>query len=985
MPLFFMWVLLCACVYSQQPVTITLADFSGGLHSRASARTIPANASPELYNVATDIDATLTSYRFPGLIGNFPMGGPIIGGTYFRTTTGEGIFIVQRYGTVYASYNGLEWVPIVTGLAYNYPCTYVSVDGVLVISNGIDPVGVYDGVTYSSYAYIPRGRTMATHAGSLWVSGISGEPDAVYFSKPGYPITTDTAWDPSYSLFVQTRDGDRITTIIPYQSKLYVFKNRSMHMIVPNGDQSILYTISPTIGCPHPYTVSHHGGLLVWLGHDGVYTSDGLRVTRISEHIDPTMNTIRQLSVPDRVHVGINYDADFKRGSGADYVVEAQGVWPYRFRAMWSGETLQGSYTNMTRANDTIYLSTVAYYGEESIGFVVTSVPSIIPGVPSLTPLTDGDLSSSVIIPMTVEYMSLPRSATIKSPSPMTYGWWLRSGTPEIQLRCTLPAEVSLSRVSIYQSTLDGGFLDVSAHPTIPRPNATVTFEIQTRNPYTGQYDQTGPMYPVSVYWPGMMTASQQLYRVWHPECDRHMLMQTASGESLVWWCNKDGAGVWDGVPWYTQSQYHANKVQESYTYAPGTRVSEVLLTYRMLPITTSGYEQRANIAVNEIQIYQSVPGVQHVSSGRYITTAFDSYCTTPRYGRVTIDQSTYSATVIQWYAQTSENNSVWSASFPVVNGYDLSTSSIPHQRYIRFIAEVGTTNNSVSPIIRGIWVDGCKSPAVYVTPVMTSRNVHTWDYFTTSQSTYGAHISWSVRASTWAGGLSLSSWQPIDRNTTPPLPTGPNIYMQYRATITVTSPTPAPWISGIEVSWYPSQPCTRAVGLSDGRRYYISVSTGPEVNNAIIYYYGGGWNMVSGRQITAMVHTGTSVLWIEQGGNIYSTTDPSGDVFPVLWTSKIIEPYQYIKSRIQRIGITCWASSTATVNVLVRSADASDNWSTIPITVAPTMATIQVPVSLPDSVSWQVGIATPYSLDNPVLKIRDITLYLIPTAEVKP
>ncbi len=123
----------------------------------------------------------------------------------------------------------------------------------------------------------------------LAMAGFSAVPSTVYISDLAEPESVQ----PDNFFEVRTNDGDKITAMKAYNSKLYIFKFTSMHAISGDDPDNFQLTqISDTYGCVHFRASAVYKDYLVFLDRKGAIRYDGSNFVVISNKVQPEFDNM---------------------------------------------------------------------------------------------------------------------------------------------------------------------------------------------------------------------------------------------------------------------------------------------------------------------------------------------------------------------------------------------------------------------------------------------------------------------------------------------------------------------------------------------------------------------------------------------------------------------------------------------------------------------------------------------------------------------
>jgi hypothetical protein len=132
-------------------------------------------------------------------------------------------------------------------------------------------------------------RFLETYQNRLIMSGFSAMPSQVWFSDTTEP--EGVAIDSNFE--VRTNDGDYITGMKSYSTRLYIFKKHSFHAL--NGDSPtnfFLQEISAQYGCFNNRCAVIYDDILIFLDQKGVMMWNGASLSNISQKIQPLIDRI---------------------------------------------------------------------------------------------------------------------------------------------------------------------------------------------------------------------------------------------------------------------------------------------------------------------------------------------------------------------------------------------------------------------------------------------------------------------------------------------------------------------------------------------------------------------------------------------------------------------------------------------------------------------------------------------------------------------
>jgi len=191
----------------------------------------------------------------------------------------------------------------------------------------------------------------------------------------------------------------------------------------------------------------------------------------------------------------------------------------------------------------------------------------------------------------------------------------------------------------------------------------------------------------------------------------------------------------------------------------------------------------------------------------------------------------------ITYETQTATSSTgVWESLVSVSGGIPISSV----KEYIRYRANLLTTDSSTSPIINDVTInmgDKVRPEGIYYSPVHDTQNVTSWDSFSSDYSLNNGTIDFYVRAST--GEFSVNSttptWTSVSNGDIPSISTG--IYYQNRADFSVTHSTQEPILNSFTQNWFEGAADDKsyAIYFDDGIWWSITAGDGATYNNKVL------------------------------------------------------------------------------------------------------------------------------------------------------
>jgi hypothetical protein len=352
--------------------------FIAGLNTIDSPYTLEPTESPDCLNVvATTRGAIRKRNGSTVLTGAAPAVElhsihpvTISGSTYLLAAGGGKLYSIATNGTVTQIGSGFNatarWSVVQAPTSVD-----VEGQGPVYLSNGTDAAqywtgagevkawkGKEDSEHYATSPYVPKGQWMIFAGNRIWMTGISSDPSAVWFSDivstgesggQGDP----SSWPKTNVVRFDASDGQAITgigTIGPY---IVVFKERKT-WIITDLNTGANRRLADTIGCvSHRSIVETAIGTFFLTADQGVYLTDGSHLKEMSYSVRPTILgvTASQRQNAAGAYFNNHYYLSFPSGGSTtsnrtlDYDVQLKSWWLHDLAgnewAVWepSGET----------------------------------------------------------------------------------------------------------------------------------------------------------------------------------------------------------------------------------------------------------------------------------------------------------------------------------------------------------------------------------------------------------------------------------------------------------------------------------------------------------------------------------------------------------------------------------------------------------------------------------------------------------------------
>ena len=281
-----------------------LNKFSDGLNTKTSPILLQEGNTPDCLNVLFDDVGGVkkrAGYKYFGYSTS-----TIAGNGLFQLSRNSGakFLFLQIEDKLYSSSTGIDdsWTLLRSGLKWqlNY-LNSANIANLLWLTNGIDNVFSSNGMGYTEYSFIPKGKHITSMSegtsGILYDRGFVANtydlPAGVYYSDTAYAITDENAWSASQVFVVGSGDGEVITGLYVWHGDLYIFKERSVWRLSGNMPENwTLRRLTTEYGCAYDSTIREYKNILIFLSKQkkAVVGFDGSFFTELSLPIEPDLD-----------------------------------------------------------------------------------------------------------------------------------------------------------------------------------------------------------------------------------------------------------------------------------------------------------------------------------------------------------------------------------------------------------------------------------------------------------------------------------------------------------------------------------------------------------------------------------------------------------------------------------------------------------------------------------------------------------------------
>lgn len=146
-------------------------------------------------------------------------------------------FLIRGKGTILQRYSFPDrvWYDIDSSPTFTEDAEfgYVVYDDNLYLCNGVESLYKWTGSTFTEYASAPKGNILEIFEDRLFISGVTAEPQTIYYSDTGTPETFDVA------SVLRPLGTDSVTALVNYYGTLLIFKQESIWKLTFVFDQVV--------------------------------------------------------------------------------------------------------------------------------------------------------------------------------------------------------------------------------------------------------------------------------------------------------------------------------------------------------------------------------------------------------------------------------------------------------------------------------------------------------------------------------------------------------------------------------------------------------------------------------------------------------------------------------------------------------------------------------------------------------------------------
>lgn len=323
-------VFLAAASYAADPDTIVLRDFRPGLQTESDSSAIADTASPDLLNVDVE-DGSIKTRGGSVAVSSSALGGYSSQAVRlldeYIEPDGDRWLMSASSATIFKSNNGGQDNSVLTSThGFTTSSEYCSLTafGKWRLTDGTTNWITWDGANVGVSTTAPHGLTCAFFAERVWTStgsilSATNTDDVEDWTDSGL-VDSDALQIP-----IRAVDGQGITCLKAFKDRLLIFKAKSLDAAVRNSDGLTfdIVSVSNHVGTSHCNSVVEREGDVAFLGPDAFYKYQpgtaaykgyAGEVLRISDIIEPTVQSIQQLDANSTFHIETG-QSDFEAGT----------------------------------------------------------------------------------------------------------------------------------------------------------------------------------------------------------------------------------------------------------------------------------------------------------------------------------------------------------------------------------------------------------------------------------------------------------------------------------------------------------------------------------------------------------------------------------------------------------------------------------------------------------------------------------------------
>lgn len=698
----------------------------------------------------------------------------------------------------------------------------------------------------------PVWRYIALNLSRLWVAGVSGTPNTIYWSNPGLP----DIFDPDN--FIECNPGDPIQAIYVYQGVVVVLNRHSIGQITGTTDDSFAYQQIPgSVGCTDNRSLQIRTisgvPILVWLSDRGVYGFNGSSVEYLSDPIEDEVNLNIQQSNFVNGSVAQSTQADWAAGTSTPGIDLASNpgqittIDPTRLfesQADWESGTL----TNIgTKLNGNMIKVPTAF------------APTLASGTLSGTAIINGsNVETTLVTGFTGETSTFVGSGPFLTFSGQAIRIVPADSGYVTSVDIINPGFHPVSHIYSDVSGAIGSDLGLIASVHLTGGNAywiVQLGDLQTNTTFRGtalsgnasRYFASGTWHDpgAGVNWIGSYTFNHDAHAAsgtWQSPIYDSKAIAVGSGMSLVITGSYPGVttgsvvveGSDDQLNWLT-SQTVVQPTGTTSLSTSGRRYWR--LTYQ---ISTTDNRQTADMSAAILKFN---------ITGTWVSPAIQTTVDGTSFISLPVVENLPSGTAVLVQVRTSVDGSSWSSYS------DISLAVINRYAQIR-ITLTATSDDASTPSVVSAQLNWNLS-STFTSSIIDIGIVPTgWGIFQDVAAENGGTEVFSMRSASSSGGIPAATFRTVTNGSFPNVLTLPLQFTQFRVVLTAT-PGSLPTIDSVTINYVTgiNQSPIRVASLFFNKTYYLAAAElNQTVNNVVLSYdFEGNWRIFRNVNINSL------------------------------------------------------------------------------------------------------------------------------------
>lgn len=696
------------------------------------------------------------------------------GGYYFRDTTSTDCIIHTNNRTVYVSKNGGNYTSIVTTDTAGSYYDFTDSNGYLWRANSNnDEIFRYSGSVVTYYPSHPKGNQIEALPDRLVISGVTANPNRVYFSAAA-DFTDFTTGILETSPFTEDigMPGQNVTALKYAFGRLLIWTRDTMVMWTGSSQfDGVIEDISATVGTSQPNSIIYDQGIVSFQGNDGhFYQYDGNTLQKISDKITGSVDDFAKGSVKSWSQTT---QTDFESGTltgDLSATLDVGSVVP----STWTDTDTSdidfsaGAHTNTTTTtlSGSVYLDPRNSYS-------------------TFDNFTDGN------------YTSNPVWVSTGSAAPTVTSGILNLFDPVSALNVQLYTTASTAAFGTWQVWL-------------------------STNDATGSGQATLLFTPISSGFSGILAVNG--YQVLVAPSFVGLRRLNSSGWTTLFSSATTAITATNSTMTFTRD-YAGNMTVSINGTLYGSATDITYTSSTMMQISNGGGGDGYfidNILTPDVSI-----------SGNFISQSLNTSLSSAAWLSSSANHTTNNGTV-SYETRSSSDSSTWSSWATLSTG---SASVSPWNKYIQYkVSFTGDTVTPKYPYFSDITLSARQSTGTFISQVKeVGTSISSWGNFTADSSGDGT-IAYFVRTATSSAMLDSASWVSVTDNSQITASTNPFVQVKATFTITAATQVPTLenftifWNEGTLTRTY-------GISDKNHRLFWSLAENGSTANNATYIY----------------------------------------------------------------------------------------------------------------------------------------------------